>query len=847
MNAPVLRPGIILLSCVLLGALVSPPSVALAASDPTSGCLGHQDASPGRYGVLIVDCAPGFATAHDRLYVYPRGPIATGQDWRADLNTTDAVWIFDVGARREASLIIDFHPNPGGPGLEADLYDDRDGDGNVLYQLADGIPVPAEAKFPTVRVLAPDGWWTKDGKVNFNLNVYVDGPVYAAFGSSTYLQRLKVDGRPDYVVRVRDPDHDGRPDFEWIDAWPDAPVDWGIIRSQLMVSTNHDERAIGNYLFWPYLGTSYGPAQGLSTVGPARFALVPNPDASYGFVKDYGKSFPPIQVWWPGADIAYVGEFVASRGNGSNWFVYSLNRLDPSHLDRSPGGLADFENPFAFYDLARAHDGYPDLAIRQEYYPAHDAFFDGGAFDQPSELIRYSWDQFHAHAWNYKLDLLGRRPITDVVTIGPLSVATVPYSQYPTWITAQRWDLADFVAVDSGPWTSEGVYQEVLDTTALWRSYLTGVASEAPAPRLETLPRGYRGEFTLSLGNQPYLYFSPIDHQLHLVGATAGIWNLDDRTKVRYENLGGKYLDKWTLVENGSEVGSLAFVSGQLLLMDRTGLRIKAVDSPPASFTTLPPTTHDTWARLGALLLRSAPRFAGDDLRAMFDQFPGSVQSLPGATTKDLRVTAAGFRLVVHLPAGTAPTAPWAMRRPPGDYLVRYDRSTGFSAEPLEPAILDLSPVELDVDRPTAFQPVDLTVTLRNRGNEDANGVRVHFMASSSGVENVTVGTTGVDVPGGGLAQARVGWAPPASGDWTVWAVASVPFAPATATRVSVSPPPGTGLPQLLAVEQLGERNEIVVGLVMAIALLVAAGLALGVLLVHPVASRSRRSEVESD
>ncbi len=120
-------------------------------------------------------------------------------------------------------------------------------------------------------------------------------------------------------------------------------------------------------------------------------------------------------------------------------------------------------------------------------------------------------------------------------------------------------------------------------------------------------------------------------------------------------------------------------------------------------------------------------------------------------------------------------------------------------------------------------------------------------MASNSGVENVTVGTTGVDVPGGGLAQARVGWAPPASGDWTVWAVASVPFAPATATRVSVSPPPGTGLPQLLAVEQLGERNEIVVGLVMAIALLVAAGLALGVLLVHPVASRSRRSEVESD
>src|SRR6185437_4241499 len=136
--------------------------------------LGKILTNQGRYGVLVVDCSPGFATAHDRVYVYPRAPFPAGQGWRASLNTTDAVWVFDVGARREASLIIDFHPNSSGPGLAADLYDDRDGDGNLRYEIDDGIPVTAESTFPTVRVVAPDGWWTKGATINFNLNVTVD-------------------------------------------------------------------------------------------------------------------------------------------------------------------------------------------------------------------------------------------------------------------------------------------------------------------------------------------------------------------------------------------------------------------------------------------------------------------------------------------------------------------------------------------------------------------------------------------------------------------------------------------------------------------------------------------------
>ncbi|MGH2460698.1 MAG: hypothetical protein ACRDIY_17730 [Chloroflexota bacterium] len=823
--------GWILLGSLLLGALLSMvPTVrpvAFAATDPTAGCLGRESTSPGRDGVLVVDCAPGFATAHDRVYVYPRAPLPSSQDWRASMNATDAVWVFDVGARDAASLMIDFHPNRNGPGLVADLYDDQDGDGNVRYRMVDGIPVPAESAFPTVRVVAPDGWWTRGALVNFNLNVTVDGPVDAAFGSETYINRLKNDGRPDFEIQVRDPDHDGRPDEEWIDAWPDAPQGWGILRTQLMVNTNHDEAPIADAIFWPYLGTSYQPAPGRRNVGPTRFALAPVPGATDGFIKGYGTSFPPIQVWWPGAEIANVGEFIASRGNGANWFLYSLNRLD-----RGRTGLADFETPFAFYDLAQAHDGYPDLAIRQEYYPARDPYFDGGQFGQPSQLIRYSWDQFHAHAWSYKLDLLGRQPITSTVKVGPLSIATVPYSQYPTWVTSRRWDAADFVAAEPGVWTSEGIYAEVFDSATLWTGYLTGITSDVPTADLDAVPAGYRGELAMSPGDRVELYVSSIDRKLHLLRATAGIWNVDGRTKIRYANLGGDYLNQWTRLENGSEAQSLTYVSNQLLLIDATGLRIKTVDGPAATFQTPPPTGHAEWARLGASLARPSPTLSGDDLPAMFDQFPGPTQTLLGATVRDLRVTPDGFRFALRLPSDPDTVARRTGGPAPGDYLVRFTRAAGYSVTPLEPVAIDISAVAIPASPPIALNPEALAVTLGNRSNQDATGVKVRFLASHGGAKEVAIGSTSLDVPAGGSARTSIRWTPLTGGDWTVRATASAPFVSKGVTRVSVAAAPSTDLRHLLALEPPGGHAGLAAVVLFGMILLLAGGLVLTVLLV---------------
>ncbi|HLQ35645.1 MAG TPA: hypothetical protein VK457_23400, partial [Chloroflexota bacterium] len=382
----------------------TPASAATRGAELTAGCTGSWQGRPGGRDILVIDCQPGFASAHDRIYVYPRSAGQHGTTWQDDLNMSDAVWLFDPGARNHPSLIVDFHR--ASQGLVADVYDDQDGDGKVEYRLMNGLPVPAETSFPTIHVVASDGWWIKDGKINYNLDIDVDGPVRVAFGSELYADLTRTDGAIDYRIQVRDEQDRGRPDWELIQAYPPLDESHGVVRSLLMVST-HGDLPITDYIFWPLLGVGGGTGEA------ERY--------SYGIVKDYNTSFAPIQVDWLAGKVQSVGELVASRGSASNWFVYSMSPLTGTAT------YADFENPFAFYDLAGKNDGHPDLQIRSQYFGPSDPY--GPTIDQPSEVVRYSWDQRHEHSWTYKVDLLGRNPINSLVHFPGLAVKTIPYQE----------------------------------------------------------------------------------------------------------------------------------------------------------------------------------------------------------------------------------------------------------------------------------------------------------------------------------------------------------------------------------------------------------------------------------
>ncbi len=742
--------------------------------------------------LVIVDCSPGFASGHDRIYIYGRsgGGLTVAPD---SLNMSDAVWLFDFANIGRASLIIDFHPNRHGPGIAADLYDDQDGDGAVAYTVRDGAPVASESRFPTIQVVAPDGWWVRDGRINYNLFVNVDGQVQASFGSEVFYRQFRTDGQIDFRMEVHDDNQDGRPDWELIRAYPTLSSSSGVLRSLLMVST-HGDSPVDDYVFWPLLGISAGLREGYEG-GQVTAYVDPDRGIDYGIVKNYTSSFAPIQVEWPLAKIRYVGEFVASRGSADNWFIYSLY---PFGIDGAT--YADFENPFAFYDLAGVRDGYPDLAIRQEFLGPRDRFFAQGKFDLPIQNIRYSWDQEHDHAWDYRLTLLGRHPIDMLTTIGTLAVETVPYSEYPSWVTNHDWDIAEFVATESGKWTSEGIYESGLNELFLRDQYLTGETSRLPADSFGWADEGFRSEYSLNYAEQPRLYLSLVDRRLHLRGAQAGTWQIDQDRALRYSSLGGPYFNCWTLVDRGRQVASLWLVADQVIFVDSGGTRMKRLDAAPVLYTTAPPIDHEGWTQLGEAMRRAEPRLLPEDLSGMFDRLPGPVQTLPQVSVYDVHLTAEGFRAVLE--AGDVPDvdAAWATGLSPGSHGLEYRIRGGYTVTPPSAGGVELGLRPVADGQPRALHPLKLGVTLRNESMQDVRAVSVRVDATLGDGTVVPVGQASIGVSGGATSEVLLDWIPPRDGEWVLQAVAAAQSA-RTELGVSVAPALDSGLLSLLAAQ----------------------------------------------
>lgn len=786
----------------------------------TEACSAHRMAAPAQPSetagppVIVVECAPGFASARDRVLIYHRSGAAPSVEalsmptWRDTLDTTDSIWVFESAVPGRASLIIDFRRDQ--TGAVATLFDDRSGAGGVPYLLRDGLPVLREQRPPTLRVTAPDGWWKRGDIINYNLDVEVDGPISASFSAEIFNASFRTDGTIDFRIRVRDTNRDGRPDWQTTRSYPALDHYSSVYRAFLIVSEIGDY-PIHDYVLWPLLGIAR------STAGASRAA---SQGFGYGVVKGYGASFPPIQVDWPGAQVVTVGEFVASHGGAHNWYIESFSPFGPNE-----GTYANFENPFAFYDLAGASDGYPDLAIRQEYFGPEDEYLAYGtqlpANRRASQFVRYSWDQDHDHRWDFKLDLLGRHVVEDVVRVGDVTVRTVPYRDYPTWITARRWDIASFVAAErAATWTSEGIYEQVVDNLKLRNSYLSGLTDAPPADVAHRLPVGMRGEYVIDANAQPFLYFSEIDRKVHLVGAQGGAWTLPDG-ELRYTNHGGPHINRWTLTRDGETVADLAFLFGQAVLSDQRGVHLKAVSLPAARFTTLPPVDGEGWSRLGRLIKEHEDETRAVDPTAMFERLPGVPVRLAGATARDFRATDTGFRFTLHAPdrdIGGSRDALWSAVVAP-ETVIDYRPGSGFTFRPTSPPQLRAS-LRIAGGDGRALAPVDLELIVTNDGTTDAKGIGFDFNASL-GSQTDLIAQRSLDVPAGGSVTARLRWTPPTDGLWTIRATSETQAVVGSASA-TVGPAARASLASLVAAQQLG---RVAVGTVLGV-FLAAVGLA---------------------
>jgi hypothetical protein len=746
------------------------------ASDPVGGgapALNPKCQEAPSAGVITVDCVPGWSTQHDRIKIYPRGnpgPAASSDESRF----ADAVWVFDVAARRQASIIIDFHPLSGS--LVADLFDDGNGDGAVDYVVREGVPTVLEnGGKPTIRVVSRDGWWQRDGRTSFNLDLLVDGPVRASFSSSAFwpLGLLRTDGRVDFEIHVRDRDHDGDPEDDWRQDYPPLSEDpriSGYYRTHIMSNPEGDEVPIMGSLFWPYLGSTM--------VGD--------------FVKGYGVSKPPIGVDWKRAKIVQVGEFVASRGNPGNFFIYSLNRVHPEETTAT-----NFENPFAFYDLAKRNDGWPDMTIRFEATLPNEV--SEMPNPEPINIVEWSWDQQHAHQWNYALNLVGSQRVDETIRFPEFSVRAIPPDRLPNWISDQTWQAATFVEVLKPYWTSERVYEYTVEEggKVLPLRYLTGLDPEPPTSVFDSVPEGFRGEYSFDLSGQARLYLSPVDRRLHLVNASHGKWNIGGARELRYGSLGGRFVDQWSLYDAGQRLETLSVVSGRVIYTGPDGTYVGLAKTGEAPATFPPPRNHAEWVRLRALLKSVQPKFEPDDLHAMFESVATSVERLPGVLLRDVKLTGDGFESIAKIGARPG-NASWLKSVVPGDYVLRYRRDSGYALDGVRPPELHTGKLTVQPE-PRALQPVHISVGIHNSGDGDASRAVVSFIAVGDDNQDVVLDSAVVDVPGRGTTVARATWIPPHGGEWKIRT--SVNGRAASSARVEIANTPEADLPRLLALQ----------------------------------------------
>lgn len=714
----------------------------------------------GRPDLTVIDCS--FYTDHDRVLVYDgASDMQASDDWSVATDFLNDTWVFDAGADGRAKLIIQFSTTT--DGVQADIYDDEDGDGQVSYVVRAGRAMVTESSHPILRITAAPNWTRPDGSLNYNFRMVQYGPLLTQ-ESSSLSPFLKRGSKPVFERLFVDADNDGVPEYYLYRLLAETPKSQGLERASILSNEGRARpRPSPAAIFWPLLGRDSDDSH------QNYFATAPTIDYDWGLarIRDAGSAGYPVE---------------------SGFHINSLRYMQP-HVRYVP----DFENTMAYYDLAGDHDTYPELHIRHRYYEADDLY--GEKVWPAVNEVRYSWSQTGQPGlyWDYKLGLVGRRLITSTVAFGDFPVAIVPYAELPRWVTGNTWDFATFVAREGkGYSSSEGIYewapienkdQDIVRADGMASTgadslsalaYVQGLTPDAPRDKFAFMRDGFRGEYSFKYGIQPYLYFSPIDRKLHLLNAERGVWNIDGNAEVRYASLSGRYIDQWTYTQRIAGPQAITITrqlnaaGTHLLYSGGDEVVIREAGAVPSLFETLPPTNHTEWQVLGAKLGVSGGTFGPGDFKEMMRQFAGPEMTVSHARLRDYRPAAGnGFRFALELQPGFGVSGASLLDLTgvgPGTYVFTYDGS--FSLQPLTTPKLSLKLVarpargtDLLVDSPLLVQ-----IEAANSGSADARGLKLIVTTHQGQATETEISRQTVDVLAGAPARATLSWSPAAAG-----------------------------------------------------------------------------------
>ena len=693
----------------------------------------------------------GTGTFEDRITVLDEdGSMRPLDDWQRAVDWTDDVWFFDYRGDKRVELIVDFSNEAGS--LKAELYDIRKGEDRIGYTIDGRQFTPAPSTIPRVTMQAKDGWWKHNGRVNYNLDLVIDGYVYATHDANRIETFLKLDRKPDISIQIRDRDNDGHAEQDWrtiIFDQKQIPESYRIPNTFLVINERDDEAPIADIFPLPYLG---------------------NVSFAYEISSPHTVTPPPIQIDWSSASIAYIGEFVSSRGNDAQWFLYSYIRAEMNQTTPT-----NFETPFGWYDIADDRDHTPELAIRSIYYPSNDPLVVNGRISRPINNIRYSWDQNNDGKWDYKLGLLGNHIIDSVVAFPEFSLQTISYSDLPDWVVDRSWGVGIFVSADSIKAQGEGIYE--WDAPAwLAEGYFAGRTTDPKPPtadeplttantRFQTILPGYRGEYRIDFNQRVRLYFSPIDRKLHLFGAERGMWNIDGRQMIYYADSDGDgYFDRWQVRNGDSVIEQLDVTATHLVYTTERGTTIKAIQPIHPLFETDPPTDNLTWLTLSQQIKRGVGDGIPPTIEAMVSSIAGEQWQIEDAQVTQFRPTVRGFRFVLDVLDGqTIKRSPFGSEVHPGRYVITYDGAWH---------IAQIGPTTIQAAISTSvleqLQQSTLSVHLTNEGLQDISQATLDIIATSPLGDSATVISTTVELLSGVPVTTVLHWSPPLAGSWTL-------------------------------------------------------------------------------
>lgn len=628
-------------------------------------------------------------------------------------------------------------------------------DKNYVPITIDGNQVRLESDLPpSIIVHAQGGWWIRNRRPNYNLDIQINGPIQATWGGDLFTSLIKV-GEPAVSIKVRDTDADGIPDWDLRNVIPPFPGR-GYIRSNYAQRKCDTPTTLDYGLspLWPYI-TSIG---------------------SYEQTNGYFRG--PIVVDWESGKINYFSELVTVRNQNCGYSFYSLEPVTSSQTNQP-----NFETPFVLYDLSGQGEGYPNLVMRAERYPVGDPWMPG--LDRDYEIIRYSWrNAIGDLRWDYKLEMLGFYPYSSITEIagGLASIDAPSYESFPLWVVEKSWPVVTFVdAEGTMERSSEGIYE--WSPREMGDGYFLGQASTPTPGAFSDIREGYRGEYRSDRSIPPELYVSPIDWRMHLRGAQAGLFNLGKGVYLREVNLdGGIFINGWVRLRNptwtdleqlqgipSSKIEEALYaLDGYLLYLGPWGIELRKSSYEPEFLRIRPPSDHETWQAFRQQVdLYTSRRKDPEDLYHWLDEYPGQRIWISRANIEQVRKIPAGFRFILELEPGFEVHGSQDLgfsNLTPGKYLVEY--SGRFKISRLTPPTIKieifpgLNPIA--IHRPNLIQ-----LNLTNLGLEDLDFSTL-VLQVSNGIEVDEIDCLPVSVISGGTVALGVDWQPQKSGPWVL-------------------------------------------------------------------------------